>query len=934
VLGLLALTIGTGSIAILLATLGKLVTLAFIIIVATAVLSPLEALGWWAGWFGDRIDTARNPGTVLETVPPSSHVTRYVLYLDGIGQSSYNYDFLVKRFLAKLAAILPDDIVLISGFMPYSILNIPLTRNRISSSFWRWVEREQKTHPGTKLSFAVYLKNMFVVAISADRRYGPIYNQGIAQLIYNSLVKYGYQLGSGIPITLVGYSGGGQISMGALPFLKQALGASVEVISLAGVLSGNTKAISLEHLYHLAGENDSIEQLGSTIFPKRTPLFFLSYWNRAKRRGQISTISLGPVGHNGPEGVLDADYYLPDGRSSLQQTLDWISGIITGQLRVEIAAVRAKSSNYERFRQADFNQLQYYPLDRTVDPELYRPIAPWMGRLILPESERRQTVRGVLFEVHHADKLHQHSIGQVVHLRWSDSAEMKKYVRSLTRDVYFSDNAEYSSRVEGLIHPTRLDRWRQVDPLESLAGARPEDDMLVMLREPISVGEAREPGGATVIEIDCEPVQISGRYYGLVRILQPVGDGGDRFEVVHFNRQSHQFDGPKEIVRLPQVVADSNDTLPATNQGIEKSPLNPMGWYIYGAPDSSGLFVVQAIAPRALLGLQPESVIGDREAALEFIKKETWDNLPAKKGKIQSVLLCPQSQTKAEAVQKWQEGDRALLLHVYGGIGGRKIEPAAIAPVYFGHFAYGDAQVIRDPLSDELRFEIEYHQVYTHNARGLISGHMHWSAYMGDRQWGFLGTRPICDLLVKLDAFTADFDFERYRASALSEIVSQLEAMMARYRIGDGTGGTYVGPANNCSQDSNQAMYAALRKIENRVQRNRTWLEKWRDREPEQAQRFQQLLEIKNALKSELMPFGSARADWEEGTYNLGSVLEDRPLKNLSIGLASWRTLLPRLASDTIVKIFLDRGATVWVLRTNQVGGYDPDIEPLAPMTL
>ncbi|MGK7927437.1 MAG: hypothetical protein AB4290_19715 [Spirulina sp.] len=87
-------------------------------------------------------------------------------------------------------------------------------------------------------------------------------------------------------------------------------------------------------------------------------------------------------------------------------------------------------------------------------------------------------------------------------------------------------------------------------------------------------------------------------------------------------------------------------------------------------------------------------------------------------------------------------------------------------------------------------------------------------------------------------------------------------------------------------------------------------------------------------MKRELMPLGSARADWQAGTYNLGSCLEDRPLKNLSIGLASWRTLLPRLASDTIAKIFLERGATVWVLRTNQVGGWDPDIEPLAPMTL
>jgi predicted Abi (CAAX) family protease len=41
--------------------------------------------------------------------------------------------------------------------------------------------------------------------------------------------------------------------------------------------------------------------------------------------------------------------------------------------------------------------------------------------------------------------------------------------------------------------------------------------------------------------------------------------------------------------------------------------------------------------------------------------------------------------------------------------------------------------------------------------------------------------------------------------------------------------------------------------------------------------------------------------------------------------------MLPRLASETIAKQFLKQGAMVWILRTNQVGGYDPDIELIAP---
>ena len=90
---------------------------------------------------------------------------------------------------------------------------------------------------------------------------------------------------------------------------------------------------------------------------------------------------------------------------------------------------------------------------------------------------------------------------------------------------------------------------------------------------------------------------------------------------------------------------------------------------------------------------------------------------------------------------------------------------------------------------------------------------------------------------------------------------------------------------------------------------------------------------MQTRLYRKLQPLGSPRADWETNEFNLGSTLEDAPLRNLWLGLDSWRTLLPRKASDAIVQVVLEQGASVWVLRTNQVGGYDPDIEPISPMT-
>jgi len=241
---------------------------------------------------------------------------------------------------------------------------------------------------------------------------------------------------------------------------------------------------------------------------------------------------------------------------------------------------------------------------------------------------------------------------------------------------------------------------------------------------------------------------------------------------------------------------------------------------------------------------------------------------------------------------------------------------------------------VRDPLADELRFDIRYYQVYTQNTDGLVAGTLHWSRYMGNRQFGWLGSRPTCDILLKLSCFTEDYDFSGDRRSPLRRMEAFLMAMTARYRIGDGTGATYVGPANNCSQDSNQALFASIQQMGQAIGENEALLRQWASENPTQAQRFKELMAFGKDLKQTLQPFGKPRPDWETNEFNLGTTLEDKPLENLLMGISSWRTLLPRKASDTIAKEFLKYGASAWILRTNQVGGRDPEIAPIAPITL
>lgn len=932
-----------------------LIGISLIALFCSILLTPLEALSWWAGWYGE--EALENIGTPVREVYDPSLVARYVMYLDGINQGSEQHLPQVDNFLNHLAHALPPNVLIVKGILPYSVTNRALTEDRPLAFLWRIVESLALKNPANPIGFIINLRNIVAVAVAADPRYGSIQNQGLAQVLFNSLISFGYPLGCQIPVTLIGYSGGGQMSMGAVPYLKQALNAPVDVISLAGVISGNTGAMAVQQLYHLVGEKDIVERVGPIMFPGRWPLLFLSNWNCGKRRGKIALISLGPVGHNGPNGPMSAEAVLPDGRTNLQQTVDIMTGILrqdwvrTGLKKEDFISL----SNYERYQSGLFNQVSYYPLNQSINLNHYQPIGTWMGRLILPRLEDRQQVKGVLFEIHHADADNQHRIGQIVNLRWSHVEAVQNYVQLVTKDLHFIDQA-YLSQRQGNIHPERINHWQKVDPLESLAGARPIDDVIVKLPEPVVISDTG--AGRPTIYINREPIQITGRFYGVVKILQFVG--GDLFRVCHYNPHSQQFNGSEEIVYIPSVIADQNGVLPSSNHELEKSPVNAKGWLIYGAKNRDGKFVVQALAPRCLFKLHPDRIIQGQKTTINFINFHCWDNTVDNKGHAYTVLLNPSeiddnqqkispqkhnSAAEKEEVeplyisQYWKEGvseafpegTRALLMHVYGGIGGEKSEFAPLG-MFFGHLAYGLAEVVRDALTNELRFEIEYRQVYTQNTDGIISGTLSWMRYMGDRQYGWLGSRPTCDLLIKFSPLTEDYNFNGIRFSPLTYVINELDVMAARYRLGDGTGTTFVTPINSCVQDSSQALYKALNRMIAEFNLN-PLIMKWLREHPqhEQTQRFILLGDLVKSLEHYLKPFKKTRQDWQYNEPTLGSFAVETPGETLLRTLASWRTLLPRWTADQIAMIFLKLGASLWLLRTNQVGGNDSDIAPIAP---
>ncbi|MEB3211452.1 MAG: CPBP family intramembrane glutamate endopeptidase, partial [Leptolyngbyaceae bacterium] len=280
----------------------------------------------------------------------------------------------------------------------------------------------------------------------------------------------------------------------------------------------------------------------------------------------------------------------------------------------------------------------------------------------------------------------------------------------------------------------------------------------------------------------------------------------------------------------------------------------------------------------------------------------------------------------------------AIVIHAFGGIGGEKAEPKQLWTTT-GHFSYGIATVVLDPLTNQPRLWIEYYQVYANNPSGIVSGVIHWSDYMGHLQRGWLGTRPVSDVLVSLDVVTQPYQFDTIVINPLAEFKRQLVLMAARYRTGNGTGAAIVTPSTSCVQDSNQALYATIQSVENQIQTNPT-IQQWLNAHPDhpQTQRFQSLVELGHMLENQLTPLGLVRSDWQENAEALAGI-GDQP--NWSINrsllsvLRSWRTLLPRRAHDELTLQLLTLGHTpMHIIRTNQIGGDDPTIEPLAPTTL
>ncbi|HEY9735193.1 MAG TPA: CPBP family glutamic-type intramembrane protease [Trichocoleus sp.] len=595
-------------------------------------------------------------------------------------------------------------------------------------------------------------------------------------------------------------------------------------------------------------------------------------------------------------------------------------------------------SNYELARRAAFNRVEDYPTKSLPSTANYRPTGEWMGRLILPSAEEATQTPGdwVWLEVWNAPIAEPNLLGQKVKLTWTPGSEAETAAQALTQPVQLSEQAEQAA-ARGIVVPLRLDGRAAVGPLQSLAGAHPQDDVTVRLDS-----AKRILDGTPLLHITQEPVQVTGREYALVKLLEldaevkkplPTACPGqppcpsEYFKVQHYNFMTGEFDGDEETVRIPQQPRLERDRFASSIRNLADSPAGVAGWYIYGARDAEGVFTVQALKPRALFQLTPDSVALGQEAGRTYIDKQNWLNTPERKGTLQRVLISPNGSAE-EAVSAWREGDAALVLHLLGGmLGGVAEDTAARVGTVAGHFDYGLARVVREPFTQELQFDVRYQPLYGHNSSGLTPGTHDWSEWMGDLQRGWLGQRPAADVIVRLSGFVEPLLLSGTEVSLGRELQAQLQVLAARYRVGDGTGLTTLNPAASLS-DASQALYLALKQIQQRAANPlmATWLRQ--NPQAPQAQHTSQLLQLQAAVRSTLEPYGTVRDETGqasligiEGRIRLGSLL-------------SWRAVLPRRGQDDLSRIFMQQGASLWFLRSNVVGGVDPALVPTAPTLL
>jgi predicted Abi (CAAX) family protease len=518
--------------------------------------------------------------------------------------------------------------------------------------------------------------------------------------------------------------------------------------------------------------------------------------------------------------------------------------------------------------------------------------------------------------------------GQTVKLKWEMPSGWQERV---ARDVAIS-NSQKERTLAGKkrdVLPWGLDGWKKVLPLESLAMARaflpngtPSFDLPIQIRFDSKTANILEKDaeGLPQLVFRSRPEVVEGSHVGLVRFVSlEKRPEGTFLKGAVFQKVSQRFEesAPFEFLLGPHAPLQTQEAdAPAlVPDDIVKSKFNAEGWYVHGLWKQTAagrVFEIRALEPRSLTKIsgdpQKDAYFesGKLEQLPAFLKKDHW------KEKTDGQALQNESVRKAyfgnENPAQWPVGTQTLFMHVFGWRG-----KETKTRINTGHFAFGEGTVVASPFVDgEKKWEMVYHQVYGQGPDGVVAATHAWSSYMGSVQRGFVFQVPISDIHIRSDALTQPYslNYETQKNSFVSRMGENLQTLMAVYRTGDGTGQATIDPVTSCVQDSNFGLYLTYEPLFSAVKKS------------DADATLSQLLALSEKFKK--FQFGlipTVPQHWKTALDQGNIHLNLSSAERIPNAIISVRTVLPRTAQDGLAKIFAERGMSVYVMRSSQLGG-------------
>ena len=264
-----------------------MIWLALLLLLLPVWVAPFETAGWWMNRQKAPIKPESKP------MVTSSDAKAQLVYFTGV--AGYSGDFLARRESALLQRIKDrfPQLEVHSEIFPYSVNNNPLDGERLFRWLWKWLHHWRLKIPNNVFDVLIVIRNVGQLLVSADPRYGPFFNRGLAEVLQD-------RLSPAKTTIFLAYSGGAQMAVGALgSYANQSTG-PLHLLALGGVFSDDPNIARFDSVVQLQGSRDNlIVNLGKLVFPGLWRLTFWSAWNRVKASGQLITEPSGPHTHVG-----------------------------------------------------------------------------------------------------------------------------------------------------------------------------------------------------------------------------------------------------------------------------------------------------------------------------------------------------------------------------------------------------------------------------------------------------------------------------------------------------------------------------------------------------------------------------------------------------------------------------------------------------------